>query len=240
MQGETRTDDHAASPASEPRRSLLGIYPVPAPHLVGAPAPPTAAYPSRWQPPPPPLQYGIDYTFLRHHGDRPLRWHPDLPITVRIAGPHEPEQATTVAAVVAELAKLTGLKLVTGESWPPPDALRAVSAQEIRVGFLATLPAARSFRPCTGKTGLGGAVADPGMRHYASGFALVATGITSQYSPSEVAVLRHELAHALGLGHAAHPDLLMYHRISAATEDFGRGDRYGLFLLKGTGRAGTW
>jgi Matrixin len=220
-----------ARPGGGERQSLLGTYPVPAPHLVGAPLPPTPGCPSRWEPPLPPLQYGIDYTFLRHDDNQPLRWRPDLPITVRIAGPHEPEQAAMVDAVVAELAGLTGLSLAVAESWPHPLALRAVSAQEIRVGFLANLPPARSFRPCAGRVGLGGAVGGPGLSHYTSGFALVATGITGPHRPSVVAVLRHELAHALGLGHAARPGLLMYHRISDATVDFGRGDRRGLFLL---------
>jgi hypothetical protein len=239
MQVTAPAGEHVASPADGQRRSLLGIYPVPAPHLVGAPLPPTPGYPSRWQPPPPPLQYGIDYTFLRHYGGRPLRWRSDLPITVRIAGPHGPEQAATVAAVVAELAGLTGLSLVAGESWPHPHALRAVSAQEIRVGFLPTLPTARSFRPCTGRVGLGGAVRAPDMSHYTSGFALVATGTTSPEPPSADAVLRHQLAHALGLGHAARPDLLMYHRISRATVDFGRGDRHGLLLLNKSAQPGA-
>jgi hypothetical protein len=207
--------------------------------LVGVPRPPTPGYPSRWQPPLPPIQYGIDYTFLRHHDGRPLRWRSDLPIIVRIAGPHQPEQAATAAAVVAELAGLTGLGLTVGESWPHPLALRAVSAQEIRVGFLATLPPARSFRPCAGRVGLGGAVGAPGMSHFTSGFALVATGITGPHPPSAIAILRHELAHALGLGHAARPDLLMYHRISDATVDFGRGDRRGLFLLNENAQPGT-
>jgi hypothetical protein len=214
------------------RRSLLGIYPSPAPHLVGAPQPPTPGYPSRWQPPPPPLQYGIDYSFLRHHGTWPLRWRPDLPITVRVTGPHRPEQATATAAVVAELADLTGLDLRAGEPRPRGSALRAVPPQEIHVGYLAALPTVAAFRPCADRAGSGGAVAPPGARHYTRGIALVAAGVTRSTPPGEAAVLRHELAHALGLGHAARPGLLMYHRISAATVDFGRGDRHGLLLLK--------
>jgi hypothetical protein len=212
------------------RRSLLGTYPVPDPHLVGAPLPPPPGSPSRWQPPPPPLQYGIDYTFLRHHGRRPLRWRPDLPITVRITGPHQPEQAVAVTSVVAELAELTGLGLSTGESWPPAAAGHEVPAQEIHVSFLPTLPAAAPFRPCTGRAGLGGAMTAPGASHYTSGLVIVATA--APQPPGETVILRHELAHALGLGHAARPNLLMYHRISAATVEFGRGDRHGLLLLQ--------
>jgi hypothetical protein len=226
-----RPGQYPASPGRAGRRSLLGTYPVPVPQMVGAPLPPTSGYPSRWQPSLPPLQYGIDYTFLRHHGSRPLRWRPGLPVTVRITGRHRPEQDATVAAVVAELADLTGMSLSIGESCAQALDLRAVPAQEIHVGFLPALPAAPAFRPCAGKAGFGGAVTARGMSHYSSGLAIVATGVTSTQSPGEVAVLRHELAHALGLGHAARPNLLMYHRISATTVDFGRGDRHGLLLL---------
>jgi hypothetical protein len=75
------------------------------------------------------------------------------------------------------------------------------------------------------------------MSRYTSGLAVVATVATGPRSPGEVPVLRHELAHALGLGHAARPNLLMYHRISAGTVDFGRGDRHGLLLLNGLRQA---
>ncbi len=234
MQRIASAGQDQGGPGREERRSLLGVYPVPAAHLVGAPLPPTPGYPSRWRPPPPPLQYGIDYTFLRHHSGRPVRWRPDRPVIVRLCGPHRPEQATTTATVVAELAGLTGLSLAVGEPWPANPRLQTVPAHEIHVGFLPALPAASSFRPCTGRIGLGGAVTAPGVSYYTSGFAIIATSVINPRSPREVAVLRHELAHALGLGHAARPNLLMYHSVSAATVDFGRGDRHGLLLLNET------
>jgi len=216
---------------STERESLLGTYPVNALHMVGAPLPPTPGAPSQWQPPLPPAQYGIDYTFLRRQGGQTFRWRSDLPITVRIAGPHLRGQAATVDAVVAELAGLTGLTLSTGEPWPPAPALRAVPEQEIHVGFLAALPAASLFTPCAGQAGFGGALAAPGMSHYLRGVAAVTASLVSPRSRREAAVLRHQLAHALGLGHAARPSLLMYDRMPAAA-DYGRGDRYGLSLLR--------
>jgi Matrixin len=224
----------AAGPGYERRRSLLGTYPVPAPHLVGTPPQSTPGQPSRWRPPPPPLQYGVDYTFLRRHGSRVVRWEPNQPITVRLCGPHQPEQATTLAAVVAELAGCTGLSLTTGEPRVRYSGPKAVPTQEIHVGFVAALPAAPFFRPCAGQAGVGGALADRGASHYTSGFVTVATSAIQPRSSMEIAVLRHELAHAVGLGHAARPGLLMYHRISAATVDFGRGDLHGLTLLNET------
>jgi len=47
---------------------LLGTYPVPELHLVGAPIPDNPRSPIRWRPTPAPLQYGIDYTFTHPVG----------------------------------------------------------------------------------------------------------------------------------------------------------------------------
>jgi hypothetical protein len=213
------------------QESLLGIYPVTALHMVGAPLPPMAGSPSQWQPPLPPAQYGIDYTFLQRHDGRPLRWRPDLPITVRIAGPYLRGQSVTVGSVAAELARLTGLSLSAGEPWPQAAVLRAVPEQEIHVGFLTALPATPPFAPCAGQAGFGGALAAPGMSHYVRGLAAVTADLVSPHSRREIAALRHQLAHALGLGHAARPSLLMYDRMPAIA-DYGRGDRHGLSLLR--------
>jgi hypothetical protein len=239
MEGNANASQDPGGPGREERRSLLGTYPTPAPHLVGAPLPPTPGRPSRWRPPPPPLQYGIDYTFLRHHGAGPVRWQPDQPVTVRLCGPHEPEQVTALAAVVNELAGLTGLGLAAGEPWPRHSRPQAVPEQEIHVDFLPALSAVPHFWPCAGRFGLGGALTARGMSYYVSGFVILAASVIDPRSPLAVAALRHELAHALGLGHAARPDLLMYHRLSAATVNFGRGDRYGLSLLNERVRPGT-
>lgn len=214
------------------RESLLGTYPVTALDMVGAPLPPLPGSPSQWQPPLPPAQYGIDYTFLWHHGGRPLRWRPDLPITVRIAGPHLEEQANLVTAVVAELAGLTSFSLRVGKPWPQALALRAVPVQETHVGFLPALPAAPSFAPCAGPAGFGGALAAPCMGHYTRGLVAVSVGLAGPNSRREAAAVRHEFAHALGLGHAARPSLLMHYRMPAPVADYGRGDRHGLSLLR--------
>jgi len=215
------------------QQSLLGAYPVTALHMVGTPPPPTPGLPSQWQPPLPPAQYGIDYTFLGRHGGRPVLWQRDLSITIRIAGPHLGKQGQTTAAVLAELAGLTGMSLRAGDPWPQTPSLRAVPRQEIHVGFTAALPPATPFGPCAGQAGFGGAVAFPGSDHYVCGLAVVATGVARPGSSRELAVLRHELAHTLGLGHAARPSLLMHYRLSAGITDYGRGDRRGLSLLRG-------
>lgn len=213
------------------RQSLLGTYPVTALNMVGAPLPPLPRSPSQWQPPQPAAQYGIDYSFSRRHSGRPVRWRPGLRIIVRIAGPCSREQAGTVAAVVAEVAGLTGLSLSVGEPWPQATAVRAAPEQEIHIRFLAALPRACPFAPCAGQAGFGGALTAPGVGYYVSGLAAVVAGLVSPHPRREVAVLRHEFAHALGLGHAARPSLLMHDRMPTASADYGRGDRHGLSLL---------
>ena len=229
MPVRSRLRQGTAGPGVAGRRSLLGSFPRPALHLVGTPLSPKPGSPSHWQPPLPPPQYGIDYSFLQHHRGHPLRWQPGLAIAVRITGPHLPGQAVTVAAVAAELAALVGITLSAGEPWPHALPLHAVPAQELHISFSPALPPALPFAPCAGQAGLGGAVAAHGMGYYTSGLVAIDSGRTSPHPARELAVVRHELAHALGLGHVARPSLLMHRR--AASADYGHGDRHGLIRL---------
>jgi len=85
-----------------------------------------------------------------------------------------------------------------------------------------------------GPMSLGGAVLATAGHHYTSGYVSVRTA-PSQPAQHDLAALRHGLAHALGLGHAARPILLMHHRVPAGQHGYGPGDRHGLALL-GQGR----
>lgn len=222
---------HTAPTARPP--SLLGAYPVPELHLVGAPVPDNPRSPLQWQPTPPPLQYGIDYTFTHRTGREPVRWQHNSAITVRIAGPSGPDRSAALAIVVAELRVLTPLNLITGEPTPTSLISSAVPDGEIHVRYLAAgkfpgLPGRH-----VGQAGLGGAARCPAGCCYVNGFAIINADLAGRDATTEhaLAILRHELGHALGLGHAARPSLLMHPHIAAGTTHYRRGDRHGLALL---------
>lgn len=221
-------------PTSRPQpASLLGAYPVPELHLVGAPIPDNPRSPIRWQPTPPPLQYGIDYTFMHRAGREPVRWPNGSAITVRITSPATPDMHAALAAVVTELRTLTRLNLVPGGPALPRLVPAAVPGGEIHVRYLTASNLADLPGWHGDKAGLGSATRCPAGCCYVSGFAIINADLTGPDATTEhaLAVLRHELAHAIGLGHAARPSLLMHHQVTAGTTRYGRGDQYGLALL---------
>lgn len=221
----------AARPAQPP--GLLGTYPAPELHLVGAPIPDNPRSPIRWRPTPAPLQYGIDYTFTHRAGREPVRWHYSSAITVRIVGGSTQDRHAALAFVVAESRALTRLNLVTGEPASAGLVLSAVPDGEIHVGYLTGSKVAGLPGQPGDQAGLGGASRCAAGRCYVSGFAIINVGLAGPDATTEhaLAILRHELGHALGLGHAARPSLLMHRQMAASTTQYGRGDQHGLALL---------
>lgn len=219
-------------PARRPP-SLLGTYPVPELHLVGAPIPGNRRSPIQWQPTPPPLQYGIDYTFMHRAGREPVRWPHSSAITVRITGPGTPDRHAALAFVVAELRTLTQLNLVTSEPAPAGLVPSAVPDGEIHVHYLDGSELARLPTRHGDPAGLGGASRCTADCCYVSGFAIINADVSGPDATTGhgLAILRHELAHALGLGHATRRSLLMRHQITAGITRYGRGDQHGLALL---------
>jgi hypothetical protein len=221
-------------PAGLPARpaSLLGTYPVPELHLVGTPVPANPRSPIQWQPTPPPLQYGIDYTFMHRAGRQPVRWPPSSAITIRIAGPVTPGRLAAFSDVVTELRILTQLNLIASEFGPSSLVPSRVPAGEIHVGYLTSSQLASVPGRRDNQAGLGG-----GSRcaagWYVRGFAIINADLAGPDATTELglAILRHQLGHALGLGHAARPSQLMHHHVAGGTTRYGRGDQHGLALL---------
>ena len=254
-----------AGPTQRPARvRLLGRYPVPTLRLVGAGLPLGPRTPSRWQSRPLP-QHGIDYTIAGRRGLTPVRWRPELGITVRLTrwaadsppavrGAADvigaaPDTAEALERVVGELRALTGLELRVGQPLSRPIDLGRVPDQEIHVAYL---PSA-AVQEARGRGGdgiaSGGALPAPDSAWYRRGWAIVDTdlAIGSASPPGEqsaggptaleatgLALLRHQLCHALGLGHAARRRVLMHPRIPLDLDGYSDGDRHGLALLGST------
>jgi hypothetical protein len=104
---------------------------------------------------------------------------------------------------------------------------------EIHIGYLTDSKLADLPGQPGDQAGLGGAARCASGCCYVSGFAIINADVAGPDAATEyaLAILRHELAHALGLGHAARPSLLMYHQIAASTTRYGRGEQHGLALL---------
>jgi len=218
--------------SSRQRPSLLGRYPAPALHLVGTPRPPDPASALNWAPGPPPPQHGLDYAFARWAGQHAVRWRPGTDVTVRLAAGGPAGWDDPLAGLLAELAALTGLGLRLGEPAEPAAALADVPAGEIRVqhdrfGGGTGWPA-----PCAEHAGLGGAEPGADRRFYVRGIAVVNSAVTGAApAPMALAVLRHQLGHALGLGHPVRTDQLMHGSFGGMRTGYADGDRLGLILL---------
>ncbi len=182
----------------------------------------------------------------------PVTWSPCRPIhyVVDPAGA-PPGFAEQVRSVADEVAAATGLVLVdAGEALEP--------AREQRPSFQPELygdrwaPVLVRFADATTVPSLEGDVAgaalvasatDPSsrVRHYVSGQVVLDAGILPNApapsgDPDYLSVLRHELAHLIGLGHVDDPTQLMHPvRQASAEGTFGAGDLAGLAAL-GQGR----
>lgn len=159
------------------RQNLLGRHPAPELYLVGAPIPASPRSPSRWMPPSPSLQHGIDFSFAQWSAGQPIRWLHILPITIRLTG-GDTNAAQAVAAVVTELACITGIDLRTGPPLLGSLDPRNTTEQEI---YASRSPTVRPAVPAEDQA---------------------------------VAVLRHEMDHALGLGHASRRIQVMHHALT--------------------------
>jgi len=226
-------------PGSPPPSRLLGRYPHSRLHLAGSSAPADPPRPTRWAPPPAPLSYGVDYRFLHHIGQIPLRWPTNSRITLRLRRPSRPRSIDTgreaLSVVAGELREL-GLDIEIGQLLDHDQPLGQPEPGAIHVAYLDLtdqLPGHIVRNGARGDyAGLGGPLLSRTGTYYAGGFALVFTDMQSPPSPAAttIGVLRHELGHALGLDHPHRQSLAMHHR-GPLNREWGPGDELGLRLV---------
>jgi hypothetical protein len=195
------------------------------------------------------MQHGVDYTFARRRGLVPVRWRPESAITVRLTSeansPLVQGSADAVDTVVAELRGLTGLDLRVGRPLAPLIDIRLVPEQEVHVAYLSSAHAQRACCLAGDRIPGGGAASAQGCAWYQRGWAIVDTDLaigtppladelSTALSASGLAVLRHQLCHALGLGHAARRQVLMHQRIPLDLDGYSPADQHGLALLGNT------
>jgi hypothetical protein len=134
---------------------------------------------------------------------------------------------------VIELRALTSLGLIIGEPWPADLDPRATPLGEIHVGYVRNRIVRALAHQCARKAGFGGAITGAGGRWYTRGFAAVSAvlALPDPTADEAMTILRHELAHALGLGHAMRRGLVMHYQHTSGLPGYGPGDRHGLQLL---------
>lgn len=226
---------------------LLGVVLVQrAPVLLGGtpPLPADAAASPLLLPPDVPDPGG--YAFLATGPDGgPVRWDPCRPVHVVVRAAGEPpagRQAVTDA--LAEVGAASGLVFVVdGETDEAPDDLRQ-AVDHARYGdrwspVLVAWSDASEFPPLAGAIGVAGPAADPGdPGTWVTGTVVLDAAWFADNLPDDIgrrraeAVLAHELAHLVGLGHSSDPFSLMSPAYQSVF-DFSLSDRAGLSRLGG-------
>lgn len=197
------------------RRSLLGRPYGPALNVVGGAAHAGPRLPTIWQVAEPELCYGLDYRYLTVRGSGPVRWPASHAVVLRIVD--QPDAEHAVAEVGAELRTLTGLNIRPG----PP--LPANEADQPPPGVIAVRYA--DFGWIDQHTTSGAS----GTTEYLSGWAVVNRNLIGDVrDPGAVSILRHELAHALGLGDVERAGRLMSVRLADRPAGFTAADLHGL------------
>ena len=232
MHTTSRDRPGAAPPPRRPR--LLGTYPVPELHLVGAPDPGQSAitHPVAANGPRRCSTESTTPSCTARAANRSAG-RTDSVITVRITEPATPDMHAALDTVVAELRALTKLDLATGEPAPASLVPPEIPAGEIHVRYLTASKLAGLAGPHGSRAGLGVASRCTTGCCYVTGFAFINADHAGPDATTEhaLAILRHELAHVLGLGHAARPSSLMHRQLAAGITRYGRGDQHGLALL---------
>ncbi|WKG13556.1 hypothetical protein QX204_34285 (plasmid) [Nocardia sp. PE-7] len=135
----------------------------------------------------------------------------------------------SVVTVAEEIRQIGSLPLLIDENFDAEQCVRAPAVNEIRIAC--GVYGEEFMPPRQDVLGFGGLHPDTINNTYLGGFAVVCWSAELMASPTLLLrVLRHELGHAVGLGHAKRQGLVMSH---TGGDFWGIGDRVGLSLLSG-------
>jgi hypothetical protein len=194
----------------------------------------------------------LAYEFMRTHERtrQPVVWDPCLPIHLVVNSDHAPKGADALLAeAIARVNEATGLRLeVVGPSSEPPDPER--TERELSSGRADTARAPVLLAWTTPEivprldgsiAGMGGPVTQFGnaadrTRYIGGSVYLDAPQIHEALQRRDGhetarAIVMHELAHLVGLGHVDNDRQLMAPKLHRGVTDFGSGDRAGLQRL---------
>ena len=171
-------------------------------------------------------RHGLDYTYAHYQpGMRPVQWTSTAPITLRVVDGGAPDGKQLVRDLCQQMHDLTGLTLDPGAPLPPGVDLDQLTDQTIAVAFMTLNELATfSHRHPTVLRGRSQGHCKTRINRrdgsYSSAFVAVLQQPPGVSAPTALRGLRHQMGHALGLGHARSAHQLMSASPALALSDF--------------------